>query len=263
MAARERLTISELRARTGIPPATIHHYLRLGLLPSPHRDAPNRFTYDSRHVQALRLIRLLRSRRGLPLDAIRRVLPELAREGDQAFRPEMWDRVVGRRLAGAIRRAPAARLLEAAKEAFARRGYGEVGVDEICRSARMAKGSFYRHYRSKEELFLAAAASAADDVLRAWSRVAEPGPAGAASLSDHLEPRLPIFLDLLGRAIQRRPGYRAASRRILGRLAVEVGRRSGGADPARSGARILVRAIGRISARALEPSALDSLLAEA
>src|SRR5712691_7664739 len=92
----ERFSIGELVARSGVPAATIHHYLRLGLLPSARRAAPNRFLYDERHVQALRLIRLLRERRGLPLPVIRRVLPDLlGLEQDQAFRPEMWDRAVG------------------------------------------------------------------------------------------------------------------------------------------------------------------------
>src|SRR5439155_17828889 len=63
----ERFSIGELVARSGVPAATIHHYLRLGLLPSARRTAPNRFLYDQRHLQALRLIRLLRARRGLPL----------------------------------------------------------------------------------------------------------------------------------------------------------------------------------------------------
>src|SRR5204862_7634587 len=73
----ERFSIGELVARSGVPGATIHHYLRLGLLPSARRTAPNRFLYDERHAQALRLIRVLRERRGPPLPLIRRLLPNL------------------------------------------------------------------------------------------------------------------------------------------------------------------------------------------
>ena len=60
-------TLRDLVERTRVPATTIHHYQRLGLLPPPDRAAWNRFVYDDRHVQALRLIRLLRERRRLGL----------------------------------------------------------------------------------------------------------------------------------------------------------------------------------------------------
>ena len=63
------LTIAEIVSLTGVPAATVHYYLRAGLLPSPKRLTTNRFGYDHRHVQALRLIRMLREQRGLPLPA--------------------------------------------------------------------------------------------------------------------------------------------------------------------------------------------------
>src|SRR5439155_19252185 len=117
----ERFAIGELVARTGVPAATVHHYLRMGLLPPARRTAPNRFLYDERHVQALRLIRVLRERRGLPLPVIRRVLPDLlGLERDQAFRPEMWDRAVGIQMGRGGGRAPGARPAGRPDAAFAR-----------------------------------------------------------------------------------------------------------------------------------------------
>ena len=148
------LTIGELVARTGVPRATIHAYLRKGLLPRPRRASAVRFAYDERHVRALQLIRSLRESRQVPLPTIKRVLPELlALEPAEAFLPAMWDRALAPR-ARDRKHDPASRLLAAAREAFARRGFGEVNVDELCRAAGIGKGSFYRHYRSKEELFL-------------------------------------------------------------------------------------------------------------
>lgn len=222
--------MSEVRARTGTPPATVHHYLRLGLLPAPVRAARNRFVYDERHVQRLRLIRLLRDRRRLPLRAIADVLPELVElDRADAFRPEMWDRVVGRRLEADPRRGSRERLLDAAIEAFSRRGYAEVAVEDLCREVGLAKGSFYRHFASKEELFLAAAASAADQ-------------AAASSVGR----RLPLFLELWARALQGRPGYRPAARRVLTRLAAAAGDRPPHApDPADAGTAVLGDALAR------------------
>src|SRR5438874_13642023 len=116
------LPIAELVALTGVPAATVHYYLRNGLLPMPARLSPNRFAYDERHVQGLRLIRTLREQRGLPLPMIKRILPELMQlESGEAFRPEMWDRALAPRVSR--RRQPSTRLLQAAKDTFARKGY--------------------------------------------------------------------------------------------------------------------------------------------
>lgn len=209
--------MAELVRRSETPPATVHHYLRQGLLPTPKRAAANRFLYDARHVQRLRLIRELRHRRRLPLATIRRILPELLSVQEQeAFRPEMWDRVaephVGRR-----RTAPR-RILRAAVDAFARRGYEAVGVDDICRQARIAKGSFYRHFASKEEVFLAAAEAVGEEAAEAV------GPSGdAPRLADALAPRLPLVLEVLAGAARGEPRQEGAARALVGRLAAALG----------------------------------------
>ncbi|MCD6286441.1 MAG: TetR/AcrR family transcriptional regulator [Anaerolineae bacterium] len=47
-----------------------------------------------------------------------------------------------------------ARILAAAAEAFAERGYDATGVAEICERAGVSKGAFYYHYQTKQALFL-------------------------------------------------------------------------------------------------------------
>src|SRR5207247_8661019 len=135
-----------------------------------------------------------------------RVLPELlALEPPEAFLPEMWDRALAPR-ARDRKRDPASRLLAAAREAFARRGFGEVNVDELCRAAGIAKGSFYRHYRSKEELFLKVSEATADEVADRFRNERTASESPAETLARVLAPRLPIFLDLFSRALQGKPG---------------------------------------------------------
>jgi AcrR family transcriptional regulator len=242
------LSIADVVARTGVPPATIHYYLRLGLLPRPRRVTGTRFGYDDRHVRALQLIRSLRERRHVPLPTIKRVLPELlALEPTDAFLPEMWDRALAPRPRD-VKRDPATRLLAAARDAFARRGFGEVNVDELCRAAGMAKGSFYRHYRSKEELFLRVAEVAAEEVATTFrtERTAAEDPADA--LARILAPRLPIFLDLFSRGLQGKPGYTATLARLLDQLSADLGEAvdPDGPGPERSGLSILGRAVTRL-----------------
>lgn len=50
------------------------------------------------------------------------------------------------------------RLAESAFELFARRGFNDVSVEEIAEHAGVTKGSFYSHYKSKQEIILAACA---------------------------------------------------------------------------------------------------------
>ncbi|MFI5368633.1 MAG: TetR/AcrR family transcriptional regulator [Spirochaetia bacterium] len=49
-----------------------------------------------------------------------------------------------------------AALIKTGTELFGRKGLEKVSVDELCRSARIAKGSFYAFFPSKEALFMAA-----------------------------------------------------------------------------------------------------------
>ncbi len=59
------------------------------------------------------------------------------------------------------------RLLRAAEEAFAQRGYDAVSVAEICHRAGVSKGAFYHHFPSKQAIFQA--------VLEAWVQRLEDG----------------------------------------------------------------------------------------
>jgi len=211
-------------------------------------------------------VRKLREERGLALPMIRRIMPELSRlEAEEAFRPEIWDRALAPRISR--RPTPSTRLVEAAKEAFAKRGYGEVNVDDICRAARIAKGSFYRHFRSKEELFVATAESLADEVAGLFREAAEDGPivlenAGAV-LARYLEPRLPVFLELLARSIQERHGYPEAARRIFGRLASQVGHSVAGPGSADDrGMQVVGAAATTIVGQTLAPTAVAAIPAK-
>src|SRR5215469_9624394 len=48
------------------------------------------------------------------------------------------------------------RLLDAALRVIRTKGYAATTVDDICRAAGVTKGSFFHHFKSKDELALAA-----------------------------------------------------------------------------------------------------------
>jgi AcrR family transcriptional regulator len=71
------------------------------------------------------------------------------------------------------------KVLQAAREAFAARGYG-VPLDEIAALAGVGPGTVYRHFPSKEALFEAVISARVDDLLgdaRERGHAADPGAA--------------------------------------------------------------------------------------
>ena len=72
--AKELLKISELAERSGVPVATIRHYLREGLLPEPVKTSRNMAWYPPEFVERIQLIKDLQERRFMPLKAIKGLL---------------------------------------------------------------------------------------------------------------------------------------------------------------------------------------------
>ncbi|HEY8525379.1 MAG TPA: TetR family transcriptional regulator [Acidimicrobiales bacterium] len=268
-----RYTLGELVEKTGVPATTIHHYRNRGLLPPPERVGSQRFRYTDRHVQAVRLVRLLRERRGLPLEAIRDVLPELLASGDEeAFHSDTWDAVVaGGTAAADVTRD---RIVVAAVELFALRGYAGVTVADVAAKAGTAKGSLYRHFESKEDLFAAAVESVVEGVVCAVARAADSGGAvgdgtehGAAGeggdggrvtpdaaipvLLAAAWPGVLVLLDLAAGSLRDQPGHRALADRALTRFVDGVGPRLTGEGSPRDRAVALIvqlaqRAMGAV-----------------
>ncbi|MCY3577785.1 MAG: TetR family transcriptional regulator [bacterium] len=205
-------SISELVARTGVPAASIHHYRRLGLLPLPRRAAANRFLYDQRHVDAVERIRDLRERHRLPLRHIAQIMDaESTDNADMAKVPDSGEQ-----------------LRDMAIQEFALRGYTEVSVADICTLAGVAKGTFYRHYRSKQDLFFHAVEAVVDNTAEEFA-AAVAGQVGLSRqeltrrLAETLLPGLPIMLEVAKRSVQGQVEHAAAAQRVFWRLAERLG----------------------------------------
>ncbi len=257
--AAESLTLSELVERTGVPASTIHHYRRLALIPPPDKAAANRFGYDERHVEALRLIRMLRERRGLSLEQIAETLPGLlaAPTGDTG---PPWGGDDGE---------PADtrhRLVAAAIEAFQTRSYAEVAVSDIAEAAGVAKGSVYRHFAAKEDLFRAAIEQVLQDTADGFASAVE-ALGGAAGVADDPDQTALVFAGLVARALPLllELGARAAkgfdeseddlARRVLRTLAGAAGRplAAEGQDPVVAGLRVIQSAFATLLGWAVGP----------
>lgn len=77
----ERVKMSKLARMSGVPAATIKHYVKEGLLPEPQRTSRNMAYYSVALVPRIRAIKELQSTRYLPLKVIKDVLDEAAATG--------------------------------------------------------------------------------------------------------------------------------------------------------------------------------------
>lgn len=59
---------------SGVPAATIKHYLREGLLPAPVKTSRNSAWYSPEYIDRIKLIKRLQEERYLPLGVIKRIL---------------------------------------------------------------------------------------------------------------------------------------------------------------------------------------------
>jgi AcrR family transcriptional regulator len=106
------------------------------------------------------------------------------------------------------------RIVAAAVDLFAARGYGAVAVSDVAAQAGTAKGSVYRHFESKEALFAAAVesvvAGVVGDVRAAADRAGgqlDP-PAAMLALVMSARPGFMLLLELTAGSLRGQPGHR-------------------------------------------------------
>ena len=102
--------MGELAEASGVPAATIKHYLREGLLPGGQKTSRNMAYYPPEHVDRIRLIKQLQEERFMPLRAIKSVLDEDPERARALI--ELEDRILDRALVGERARTPAAEVRE-------------------------------------------------------------------------------------------------------------------------------------------------------
>src|SRR5690606_34398822 len=87
------------------------------------------------------------------------------------------------------------RILEAAADVFAEKGYYQAAVDDIVRASRTSKGSFYHFFPSKQGIFLALVDMLSDQLL---SRVEKAIAAQQGALRQ-IDAALATVIDVLAR----------------------------------------------------------------
>ncbi len=150
------------------------------------------------------------------------------------------------------------RLVREAAAAFSERGYDAVRIESISDAAGVAKGTIYRHFASKDELFMAAAQWAAADALRAFAAATEgrqlTEAEAVAVLSDVLSDGMALVLEFATRALQQHADYAMALHRLVDDLSGELARCVPGppGDVAARGRRVLEAALSTAYRRRLD-----------
>ena len=216
--AHGRLDLAVVVARTGVPSATLHHWLSLGLLPAPIRLARNRFAYDERHVHAALVVRQLRQRSRLSLRDVAAILPAVLEATEPGVPDDRtWDALVDRELRRLEPAEPPAELLAAARTLFAEQGHTVVSVDDLCAAAGIAKGSFYRWFASKDDAYVMAVRSIGD-CIEAELAAHGDGPGVAAAQEALGRAALPYLALLLEAGSQTMRGDAAVGQALVAAL---------------------------------------------
>jgi TetR/AcrR family transcriptional regulator, transcriptional repressor for nem operon len=126
-----------------------------------------------------------------------------------------------------VRKDARAKLLDAALAVIRGKGYAATSVDELCQAAGVTKGAFFHHFRSKEDLAVAAAAhfgEMAEGLFAAapYRGLAQPRARVLGYVDfrrDILQGDLPDYTCLLGTMVQEaygtHPAIRAACEREI------------------------------------------------
>lgn len=102
------------------------------------------------------------------------------------------DRPTSRRARGALTRR---KLLVAAEEAFAAKGYHATRVDDIVKAAHISHGTFYLYFANKEAVFGALTETVAAELATAGERLPalRPGPDGAEAVAQWVDEVSEVF----------------------------------------------------------------------
>jgi AcrR family transcriptional regulator len=154
------MRISELSKVTGFSKSTIHHYVKMGLLPPPSRARSNLYLYDEAHVRGLERIERLKATEHLSLEQVKNALardPLLTENRSSlpstAFRKDREHSEA--QATPNMHEIKKIQIIDKAIMLFSELGYEAVKISDITDALQMGKGTFYLYFKNKRELFLA------------------------------------------------------------------------------------------------------------
>lgn len=152
--------ISELSRLASVPVPTIRFYLKEGLLGPAVKTGRTMAFYTDDHLERLSLIRRMRRDEGKSISRIK---------GELGSMPENPP-VPGE---GAITSSEKRdEIISAAIGLFIKNGLGGTSIDDIAAEAHIGKGTFYRYFKDKNDLFIECAESIFNEMYsNVWDEI--------------------------------------------------------------------------------------------
>jgi len=143
------MRIGDLSKRSGVSRYSIHHYLRLGLLPEPHKKNKTISYYGDEHLERLNQIKSLREQ-GLALYVIQQMLAMSAEEYERNKNAVMVPTARQPRKHKELKKQE---IIRAGVKIFSKKGYYHTSISDITDAMGIGKSTFYLYFRNKKELF--------------------------------------------------------------------------------------------------------------
>jgi AcrR family transcriptional regulator/predicted DNA-binding transcriptional regulator AlpA len=157
----EYMRMKELVQRSGISRSTIHFYLREGLLHPPIKTGRTMAYYDRSHLDRLKSIQKSKMDMRMPLAFLKKKIGGSAKGGGvRSEAPVSHETGESSLLNHRERRKQD--IIEAAIRVFATKGYYRTHVQDITKTAGIAKGTFYLYFQNKRDIFI----EVVDEVIR-------------------------------------------------------------------------------------------------
>lgn len=151
------MKMSELVKLSGVPAQKIRQYLQKEILPKPIKINRTSAFYTQQHLQRLQLIKKLHKENKLPIATIKQMIHSVIdTEGSGSSAQSENPSVVREH------------LVNSSIEVFRRKSYDGTTITDIVQAANIARNTFYRYFRNKEELFL----ECLNEIFFRWSREA-------------------------------------------------------------------------------------------
>jgi DNA-binding transcriptional MerR regulator len=154
------MKISELSEMTRINKSTIHHYVRIGLLPPALRARHNLYLYNESHLHGLAVIKHLKKTENLSLEQIKKLIETDPNIAENHSFPKITaikknQEQVEVQTAPDMHEIKKLQIIDRATILFSKSGYEAVKVSDITDALQIGKGTFYLYFKNKRELLLA------------------------------------------------------------------------------------------------------------
>jgi AcrR family transcriptional regulator len=150
------MTITELSRSSGISVSAIKFYIREGLLPKCIILKGTRRYYTIRHLERLNQIKKFK-KEGIKISQIKGIFNILQNKEEKDYTPKAITRKF--------------EIIDTVMTLFQKKGYEAVTITDITNAANIGCSTFYKHFKSKQNLFIECIQKIISDEARQFDEI--------------------------------------------------------------------------------------------